>query len=210
MSQRDTPGRERVAELLADLAPEVLAVRDEGTGGWRLVLVVGSEPPDQQTFGGAADDLHGRLTEALDADLAAAVLTAMRSEVPRPTAASCGSGQTLKRNSTTSRSAMTILMESRVQLNDVPTCHDVALTRLARRAIKEATFLEYLASSRALDRADVPFDSVTVAMLTTRLQRVLSPNTRRKHAINLRACLGLPFPAPSPSGGTTKFLASLN
>ncbi|WP_347059521.1 tyrosine-type recombinase/integrase [Blastococcus sp. HT6-30] len=93
---------------------------------------------------------------------------------------------------------MTILMEFRVQLHDAVTCHDVALARLANRAIKETTLREYLASLRALDLADVPFDSVTVAMLTTKLQRVLSPNTRRKHAINLRACLGLPLPCPKP------------
>ncbi|WP_138758099.1 tyrosine-type recombinase/integrase [Modestobacter altitudinis] len=64
------------------------------------------------------------------------------------------------------------------------------------RPIKETTHKEYLATLRNLDLADVPFDSVTVAMLNTRLQRVLSPNTRRKHAINLRACLGLPIPCP--------------
>lgn len=58
-----------VAELLAELAPEVLAVPDEGSGAWRLVLLVGPEQPNQATAGRAADDLHARLTEALEADL---------------------------------------------------------------------------------------------------------------------------------------------
>jgi hypothetical protein len=94
-----------------------------------------------------------------------------------------------------------------VQLNDASvvrrtlptaphTCLSTALERLSRRPIKETTHKEYLATLRAVDWTDVPFNSVTVAMLTTRLQRVLGPNTRRKHAINLRACLGLPIPCP--------------
>jgi len=58
-----------VAELLAELAPEVLAVPDEGSGGWRLVLLVGPEQPDQDTAEAAADELAARLTEALEADL---------------------------------------------------------------------------------------------------------------------------------------------
>jgi hypothetical protein len=91
---------------------------------------------------------------------------------------------------------MTIVMEFQVQLHEALTCHEGALTRLAARAIKESTHREYLRTLRALDLADVPFNSVTIAMLTTRLQRVLSPNTRRKHAINLRACLGFPLPCP--------------
>lgn len=86
-----------------------------------------------------------------------------------------------------------------MQLHDAGTCLDVALTRLASRPIKETTHREYLATLRTLGLDDLPFDSVTVAMLTTRLQRVLSPNTRRKHAINLRACLGLPLPCPRPT-----------
>ena len=85
-----------------------------------------------------------------------------------------------------------------MQLHNAGTCLDVALTRLANRPIKESTHREYLATLRALDLHELPFEAVSVAMLTTRLQRVLSPNTRRKHAINLRACLGLPVPCPRP------------
>ena len=39
-------------------------------------------------------------------------------------------------------------------------------------------------------------ETVTLAMLNSRLSRVLTASTRRKHAINLRACLGLPVPCP--------------
>jgi integrase len=80
-----------------------------------------------------------------------------------------------------------------------PTCLETALQRLSARPIKETTHREYLGTLRALGLEDVPFHSVTVAMLTTKLQRVLSSNTRRKHAINLRACLGLPLPCPKPA-----------
>jgi hypothetical protein len=79
------------------------------------------------------------------------------------------------------------------------TCLETAIRRLSSRAIKETTYKEYLATLRALGLEDVPFISVTVANLTTRLQRVLSPNTRRKHAIDLRACLGFPVPCPRPT-----------
>jgi hypothetical protein len=58
------------AHLIVGLAPEVLAVPDEGSGGWRLVLVLGPEQPDQETAEAAADQLHARLSEALAADLA--------------------------------------------------------------------------------------------------------------------------------------------
>lgn len=78
------------------------------------------------------------------------------------------------------------------------TCLETARERLSNRPIKETTLREYLATLRTLGLDDVPFDCVTVAMLTTRLQRILSPNTRRKHAINLRACLGVPIPCPKP------------
>ncbi len=40
------------ARLLAGLAPEVLAVPDDGTGAWRLVLLVGPELPDGSRPGG--------------------------------------------------------------------------------------------------------------------------------------------------------------
>ncbi len=80
-----------------------------------------------------------------------------------------------------------------------PSCLETALERLSARPIKESTHREYLGTLRVLDLTSVPFHEVTLAMLTSRLQRVLNPNTRRKHAINLRACLGLPVPCPRPA-----------
>jgi integrase len=79
-----------------------------------------------------------------------------------------------------------------------PTCLETAMVRLRERPIKASTYREYLRTLRVLDLEDVPLNSVSVATLTARLQRVLNPNTRRKHAINLRACLGIPLPCPKP------------
>ncbi|WP_370240804.1 tyrosine-type recombinase/integrase [Aeromicrobium sp.] len=76
------------------------------------------------------------------------------------------------------------------------TCLEFAEARLQQRSIKESTFKEYLATLRVLELADVPYETVTLAMLNSRLSRVLTASTRRKHAINLRACLGLPVPCP--------------
>ena len=58
------------AWLLADLCPEVLAVPDDGTGGWRLVLLVGPELPGPEEAELAAGELAARLTQALAEDLA--------------------------------------------------------------------------------------------------------------------------------------------
>ncbi|MFG2846061.1 tyrosine-type recombinase/integrase [Kitasatospora sp. NPDC048296] len=78
------------------------------------------------------------------------------------------------------------------------TCLEVATERLAQRAIKETTHREYLGTLRNLELEDVPFEKVTLPFLMSRLNGVLSPGTRRKHAINLRACLGLKVPCPRP------------
>lgn len=76
------------------------------------------------------------------------------------------------------------------------TCLEFAQARLQQRSIKESTFKEYLATLRVLGLADVPYETITLAMLNSRLSRVLTASTRRKHAINLRACLGMPVPCP--------------
>ena len=76
------------------------------------------------------------------------------------------------------------------------TCLEFAQNRLQHRPIKESTFKEYLATLRTLGVADLPVEEATLALLNSRLQRVLTASTRRKHAINLRACLGVPVPCP--------------
>lgn len=81
----------------------------------------------------------------------------------------------------------------------MPSCLEVAHSRLKHRAIKESTHKEYLATLRVLGLTEVPFEDVTLALLNSRLQRVLTASTRRKHAINLRACLGIPVPCPKTS-----------
>ncbi len=78
------------------------------------------------------------------------------------------------------------------------TCLEFALARLASKPLKESTVREYLATLRALGLSDVPYPDVTVAVANARLQRVLTPSTRRKHAINLRATLGLDIRCPRP------------
>ncbi|WP_372733957.1 tyrosine-type recombinase/integrase [Nocardioides sp.] len=84
----------------------------------------------------------------------------------------------------------------RTARSPMQTCLEFAEARLQQRSIKESTFKEYLATLRVLGLADVPYETVTLAMLNSRLSRVLTASTRRKHAINLRACLGLPVPCP--------------
>jgi len=77
-----------------------------------------------------------------------------------------------------------------------PTCLDIARERLSNRAIQSQTMTEYLKTLKALDLEEVPFSEVNLSILSSRLKRVLAPGTRRKHAINLRACLGIPVPCP--------------
>ncbi|MFE2072041.1 MULTISPECIES: tyrosine-type recombinase/integrase [Streptomyces] len=79
------------------------------------------------------------------------------------------------------------------------TCLELALERLAERAIKESTYKEYLGTLRNLGLEDVPAEKATVRYLTNVLNQVLSPGTKRKHAINLRACLGVKVPCPRPA-----------
>lgn len=72
------------------------------------------------------------------------------------------------------------------------------MQRLQERPLKEATLKEYLGTLRALGIADLPVEEVTLMLVNARLQRVLNSGTRRKHAINLRATLGLNLPCPRP------------
>jgi hypothetical protein len=81
----------------------------------------------------------------------------------------------------------------------VPTCLEVALHRLSSRPLKESTVKEYLSTLRVLGLCDLAHDEATVRLVNARLQRVLTPSTRRKHAINLRATLGLDIPCPRPT-----------
>lgn len=55
-----------------------------------------------------------------------------------------------------------------------------------------------MALLKVLDLETLPIEQLTVALANSRLQRVLTPSTRRKHAINLRATLGLKVPCPRP------------
>ena len=76
------------------------------------------------------------------------------------------------------------------------TALEFALDRLSERPIKESTHREYLATLRVLGLEDMPVEKVTVALVHQRLNKVLSQGTRRKHSINVRACLGLKVPCP--------------
>lgn len=81
----------------------------------------------------------------------------------------------------------------------MPTCLEFALERLSHKALKDSTIREYLSTLRVLGLEDLPRDTATVGLLSSRLQRVLTPSTRRKHAINLRASLGVEIACPRPS-----------
>jgi integrase/recombinase XerD len=75
-------------------------------------------------------------------------------------------------------------------------CWEYAEQQLSQRAIKDSTRRSYLDTLRSLNLVDVPVEWATVAMVNNRLQRVFNPGTRRKHIINIRACLGLKIPVP--------------
>ena len=84
-------------------------------------------------------------------------------------------------------------------MSTVETVGDLARNRLQLRPIKESTYKEYIATLRVLGLEDLPASSLSMAMLTSRLNRVLNENTRRKHSINLRACTGIPLPCTKPA-----------
>jgi hypothetical protein len=79
------------------------------------------------------------------------------------------------------------------------TAKERAVQRLAERPIKASTYEEYLRTLRVLGLDDLPVEDLTVAFLTNRLSKVLTASTRRKHAINLRACLGVNLRCPKPA-----------
>ncbi|MFC9846640.1 tyrosine-type recombinase/integrase [Streptomyces sp. NPDC060223] len=58
------------------------------------------------------------------------------------------------------------------------------------------TYANYLRTLRLLGLEQLAFEDVTVRFLTNRLNTVLHPGTRRKHAINLRSALGVKVPVP--------------
>lgn len=78
------------------------------------------------------------------------------------------------------------------------TVKDRAVERLSQRPIKQSTYNEYLRTLRVLGLEHLPAEQATVAFLTDRLSKVLTESTRRKHTINLRACLGVPLKCPKP------------
>lgn len=78
----------------------------------------------------------------------------------------------------------------------MPTCLEVAQQHLSTKPLKDSTVREYLSTLRVLGLSDLPHAELTVGLVNSRLQRVLTPSTRRKHAINLRATLGLDIPCP--------------
>src|SRR3954470_20403290 len=83
--------------------------------------------------------------------------------------------------------------------SSVTTCREFAISRLSKRPLKESTVREYLATLRVLGLEDLPHHEATVMLINSRLQTVLNASTRRKHAINLRATLGVEIPCPRPS-----------
>ncbi|TNH21438.1 phage integrase family protein [Micromonospora orduensis] len=74
------------------------------------------------------------------------------------------------------------------------TCLQVALERLEERSIKESTYVSYLKTLRLLNLEDFPYGKLSPRILSQRLSTVLTDSTRRKHAINLRATLGVKIP----------------
>lgn len=78
------------------------------------------------------------------------------------------------------------------------TCLALAYERLEARAIKDNTYRSYLQTLRALEIEDLPIEKATVRELGKRLNTVITQSTRRKHAVNIQACLGIKVPCAAP------------
>ncbi|MFJ6305059.1 tyrosine-type recombinase/integrase [Streptomyces cellulosae] len=78
------------------------------------------------------------------------------------------------------------------------TCLALAYKRLESRAIKDNTYRSYLQTLRVLEIEDLPVKEATVRELSKRLNKIITQSTRRKHAVNLQACLGIKVPTPAP------------
>lgn len=78
------------------------------------------------------------------------------------------------------------------------TCLALAYKRLEERAIKDNTYRSYLQTLRALEIEDLPVKEATVRELGKRLNTIIAQSTRRKHAVNLQACLGVKVPCAAP------------
>ncbi|MFJ8790449.1 tyrosine-type recombinase/integrase [Streptomyces sp. NPDC102462] len=74
----------------------------------------------------------------------------------------------------------------------------LAYKRLEERAIKDNTYRSYLQTLRALEIEDLPVKEATTRELGRRLSTIITQSTRRKHAVNLQACLGVKVPTPAP------------
>ncbi|MFF7555523.1 tyrosine-type recombinase/integrase [Streptomyces olivaceus] len=78
------------------------------------------------------------------------------------------------------------------------TCLALAYKRLEERAIKDNTYRSYLQTLRVLEIEDMPVKEATVRELGRRLSTIITQSTRRKHAVNIQACLGIKVPTPAP------------
>lgn len=75
---------------------------------------------------------------------------------------------------------------------------ELAYKRLDLRAIKDNTYRSYLQTLRVLEIEDLPVEKATVRELSKRLNTIITASTRRKHAVNLQACLGIKVATPAP------------
>ncbi|MFI9490501.1 tyrosine-type recombinase/integrase [Streptomyces halstedii] len=75
---------------------------------------------------------------------------------------------------------------------------ELAYKRLDERAIKDNTYRSYLQTLRALEIEDLPVEKATVRELSKRLNTIITASTRRKHAVNLQACIGIKVSTPTP------------
>jgi len=75
-------------------------------------------------------------------------------------------------------------------------CEEFARRRLEDRQIKPSTLKEYLGTLKQLGLSDIPHQDITISLVNSRLQTIINPGTRRKHAINVRAVLGIHIRCP--------------
>lgn len=74
---------------------------------------------------------------------------------------------------------------------------EFAQQTMANKQVKASTVYYYMSTLRSLDLCEVPMSEVTPSFLHQRLQTVLNPATRNKHAIALRSMLNVPLKVTS-------------
>lgn len=77
---------------------------------------------------------------------------------------------------------------------------EFAKANLATKQIKATTMKNYLKTIHLLQLEDMPMESININFLHGRLQTIMNPGTRNRHAIALRSALNVPLKVTSTAG----------